>query len=52
MSIADEEPGRSEVEGILREDWRSDIETGKWPVWKVDLWRRRRPPIDRGSRSQ
>lgn len=25
-------------------------EVGKWPVWKVDLWSRREPPADLGSK--
>lgn len=54
MSISlgegDEEvAGKSDVDGILRDDWRRCMETGKWPVWKVDLWRRREPLIDFGS---
>ena len=41
--------GKSEVEGMEREDVRRVRVVGKWAVWKVDLWRRRRPPIDLGS---
>lgn len=32
-----------------RRDWRRWVVEGKWPVWKVDLWRRRVPVIDLGS---
>lgn len=41
--------GKSEELGMWRWDWRRCVVTGKWPVWNVDLWRRRRPPIDLGS---
>jgi hypothetical protein len=39
----------SEAVGMRRVDWTRCIVEGKWPVWKVDFWRRRVPPIDLGS---
>jgi hypothetical protein len=39
----------SEEVGMRREDWTRCMVEGKWPVWKVDFWRRRNPPIDLGS---
>jgi len=42
-------PGDAEMEGNS-EDWGKESEemcmdrvVGKWPTWKVDLWRRRWP---------
>ena len=49
ISLPSAEPRKSEDEGREREERRRCIVTGKWPVWKVDLWRRRRPPMDLGS---
>jgi hypothetical protein len=39
----------SEEVGMRMEDWTRCMVEGKWPVWKVDFWRRRVPPIDFGS---
>ena len=39
----------SVVDGRDRWDWTRWREVGKWPVWKVDLWRRREPASDLGS---
>lgn len=40
--------GRAVIEGES-EERRRVMEVGKWPVWKVDLWRRRWPERDLGS---
>jgi hypothetical protein len=40
---------RSDAVGILSEEGRRCMVEGKWPVWKVDLWRRRVPFMLFGS---
>jgi hypothetical protein len=41
--------GKSAVLGMWRVEVRRCVVTGKWPVWKVDLWSNLIPPIDLGS---
>jgi hypothetical protein len=48
----EDEEENSEDVGMRREDWTRCMVEGKWPVWKVDFWRRRVPPIDLGSKHQ
>jgi hypothetical protein len=50
VSISKEvEVANSEAEGMRRRDRRRCMVEGKWPVWKVDFWRRRVPPMLFGS---
>jgi hypothetical protein len=49
LGAKEDEVPNSEAVGIRRVDWMRCMVEGKWPVWKVDFWRRRNPPIDLGS---